>query len=164
MIFPTFLQPSVGRASPPHFQIPFTRSPCRHPGSTFRRLPSHGKVLAPDQADRTSAISGRPPSPHPSRIGTKALTKPHKRAHAAEAELAFPSLAEPRRQPFEGYALGTPYDEMFERDGTERPQYQILHERLQELGPDELRQRQQRADLSFLNQGITFTVYGQKES
>ena len=94
----------------------------------------------------------------------KALTKQHKRAQTAEAELAFPIPADARAQPFEGYALGAPYDEMFDRDGRQRPQYQILHERLQELGPDELLQRQQRADLSFLNQGITFTVYGQQES
>jgi uncharacterized circularly permuted ATP-grasp superfamily protein len=60
--------------------------------------------------------------------------------------------------------MGAPYDEMFAAAAKHRGQYQILHERLLELGPDELRHRQQRADLSFLNQGITFTVYGTEES
>ncbi len=95
---------------------------------------------------------------------TKALTRHHKANQAATADLAFPISADTRSHPFEGYALGDPYDEMFDRDTRQRPQCEILHERLQELGPDELLQRQQRADLSFLNQGITFTVYGQQES
>ena len=94
----------------------------------------------------------------------KVLTKPHKRSAGAAAALDFPLPEAAQPQPFEGYALGQPYDEMFDRDATARQQCLILHERLQELGPDELLQRQQRADLSFLNQGITFTVYGQQES
>jgi uncharacterized circularly permuted ATP-grasp superfamily protein len=94
----------------------------------------------------------------------KALMKQQKRSTNGHADPALLSDGEARLQPFEGYVLGTPYDEMFARDAAQRPQYQILHERLQELGPDELKQRQQRADLSFLNQGITFTVYGQQES
>ena len=44
------------------------------------------------------------------------------------------------------------------------PQYAGLYRQLTESWPaDELRSRQQAADLSFLNQGITFTVYGQEE-
>src|SRR5271168_3448954 len=65
---------------------------------------------------------------HPG-IVAKALTKQQKKSQTAEAELAFPIQAEPR--PFDGYALGDPYDEMFGRDAVQRPQYQILHERLQ---------------------------------
>jgi uncharacterized circularly permuted ATP-grasp superfamily protein len=87
-----------------------------------------------------------------------------KKSRGEVVELALSTLDEQRRQPFDGYALGAPYDELFDRAAAPRPQYQILHERLQELGPEELLQRQQRADLSFLNQGITFTVYGQQES
>src|SRR5262245_56364473 len=65
--------------------------------------------------------------------------------------------------PFEQYRLGPGYDEMFENDNSPRSHYQPLHERLHELSVSELVQRQQAADRSFLNQGITFTVYGREE-
>src|SRR5256885_16839107 len=55
------------------------------------------------------------------------------------------------------------YDEMFAGGGACRPQYQALYQRLQEMPPEELRRRQQAADLSFLHQGVTFTVYGREE-
>ena len=55
------------------------------------------------------------------------------------------------------------YDEMFAAGGVCRPQYQALYQRLQEMPAEELRRRQQAADLSFLHQGITITVYGQEE-
>ncbi|MFN8728892.1 MAG: circularly permuted type 2 ATP-grasp protein [Phycisphaerales bacterium] len=44
--------------------------------------------------------------------------------------------------------------------GLPRPHYQGLHQTLSALGADELRRRQAAADMSFLHQGITFTVYG----
>jgi uncharacterized circularly permuted ATP-grasp superfamily protein len=65
--------------------------------------------------------------------------------------------------PFTHYALDTTYDEMFDAEGAPRPQYQTLYQRLLELPAEELRRRQQAADLSFLHQGITFTVYGNDE-
>jgi uncharacterized circularly permuted ATP-grasp superfamily protein len=65
--------------------------------------------------------------------------------------------------PFREYALDHAYDEMFDAAGRARPQYAHLFERLLTVDPTELRQRQSAADLAFLNQGITFTVYGQKE-
>ncbi len=52
---------------------------------------------------------------------------------------------------------------MFAADGTPRPQYQSLHEHLCRLDPAALRNVQQTAELSFLHQGITFTVYGKQE-
>jgi len=58
---------------------------------------------------------------------------------------------------------GAFYDEMFGADGLCRPQYQALFRRLQEIPHEELRRRQHAADLSFLHQGITFTVYGREE-
>jgi uncharacterized circularly permuted ATP-grasp superfamily protein len=64
---------------------------------------------------------------------------------------------------FRGYLLDQAYDEMFDASGTPREAYATLFERLLTLDPTELRQRQSAADLAFLNQGITFTVYGQKE-
>ena len=65
--------------------------------------------------------------------------------------------------PFRSYVLDGAYDEMFDRAGRARPQYAPLFERLAQVDPAELRQRQSAADLAFLNQGITFTVYGQKD-
>jgi uncharacterized circularly permuted ATP-grasp superfamily protein len=65
--------------------------------------------------------------------------------------------------PFAHYQLDGAYDEMFCADGTPRPHYQALHKRVGELPVDELRRREHAAELSFLNQGITFTVYGRDE-
>ncbi|HEV2859950.1 MAG TPA: circularly permuted type 2 ATP-grasp protein [Pyrinomonadaceae bacterium] len=55
------------------------------------------------------------------------------------------------------------YDEMFERGGACRPQYRAIYERIDQMSAEELHRRQQAADLSFLHQGITFTVYGRDE-
>ncbi|MEW6129635.1 MAG: circularly permuted type 2 ATP-grasp protein [Acidobacteriota bacterium] len=65
--------------------------------------------------------------------------------------------------PFTRYQLDSSFDEMFDGAGTCRPPYQALLKRLFKLSPEELKQRQQSADLSFLHQGITFTVYGREE-
>lgn len=65
--------------------------------------------------------------------------------------------------PFSNYHLDTAYDEMFGTDGRPRPAYQELFHRLLEMPTEMLQQRQQAADLAFLNQGITFTVYGKEE-
>src|SRR5687767_7750423 len=61
----------------------------------------------------------------------------------------------------EGYKIHeAAYDETFDIDGYPRPHYQTLIDRINEFSSDELYQRQQASDLTFLNQGITFTVYG----
>ena len=60
---------------------------------------------------------------------------------------------------FRSYSLDTAYDEMFLPDGTPRPQYEYLFQRLLHLPANELQKRQIDADKSFMNQGITFTVY-----
>jgi uncharacterized circularly permuted ATP-grasp superfamily protein len=65
--------------------------------------------------------------------------------------------------PFRTYLLDQAHDEMFDAQGLPRPQYAALFDRLLTLDPQELKQRQAAADLAFLHQGITFTVYGQKE-
>jgi uncharacterized circularly permuted ATP-grasp superfamily protein len=54
---------------------------------------------------------------------------------------------------------GPAYDELFTLGGEVRSQCEPLHQRLQQLSLQELQSRQQDADLSFLHQGITFTVY-----
>lgn len=68
---------------------------------------------------------------------------------------------------FDGYELGTPYDEMCvgtdARADSIRPHYQALREHLASLNLEELRRHKLVADLSFLHQGITFTVYGRDE-
>src|SRR5579862_7306453 len=65
--------------------------------------------------------------------------------------------------PFQQYELDDAFDEMVDGDGVVRPHYDHLYQTLLELPREELRRRQQVADLSFLHQGITFTVYGKEE-
>src|ERR1700686_2953480 len=64
---------------------------------------------------------------------------------------------------FVNYQLDTAYDEMFESPGNAREHYRALQQTLLKLPPEELRRSQQAADLTFLHEGITFTVYGSKE-
>jgi uncharacterized circularly permuted ATP-grasp superfamily protein len=72
-----------------------------------------------------------------------------------------PSSALP--PPFTDYLLDAAYDEMFNASSFTRPHYHELYQHLLELPQAELRRRQQAADLAFLNQGITFTVYGDSQ-
>ncbi len=53
----------------------------------------------------------------------------------------------------------TAYDETFTMDHQSRVAYKILLNRLLELSSDDLKFRQQASDTTFLNDGITFTVY-----
>ena len=63
--------------------------------------------------------------------------------------------------PFERYELDQAFfDEMFDQTGIARGSYDALFQRLLSMKPGELDNYQQNANLSFLNQGITFTVYG----
>ena len=66
----------------------------------------------------------------------------------------------PRANACQRLPIDVAYDEMFATADDPRAQYQALFHRLLELAPSELKQRQQTADIAFLNQGITFTVYG----
>src|ERR1700679_1866988 len=65
--------------------------------------------------------------------------------------------------PFNEYPLDGAFDEMVDAQGLVRPPYQHLYDTVRDLPPEEIRRRQQIADLSFLHQGITFTVYGREE-
>src|SRR6202453_1194745 len=60
---------------------------------------------------------------------------------------------------FEGYETGNFYDEMFIAPGEPRPQYSKLFQKLGAMAPAQFEERRKLADLSFLIQGITFTVY-----
>jgi uncharacterized circularly permuted ATP-grasp superfamily protein len=61
------------------------------------------------------------------------------------------------------YLLDHAYDEMFSAPGELHKHYELLMNHFSSLPADELQRRKQAADLSFLNQGITFTVYGRQE-
>jgi len=67
------------------------------------------------------------------------------------------------RTALKNYLLDRAYDEMFSGPGVLHPHYEPLLDHFSSLPADELRRRKQAADLSFLNQGITFTVYGRDE-
>jgi uncharacterized circularly permuted ATP-grasp superfamily protein len=64
---------------------------------------------------------------------------------------------------FGDYPLDQAFDEMREATGKVRPHYRALADTLARLPNDELQRRKQSADLAFLTQGITFTVYGRDE-
>ncbi|PDW02517.1 circularly permuted type 2 ATP-grasp protein [Candidatus Viridilinea mediisalina] len=64
---------------------------------------------------------------------------------------------------FASYPLDDAFDEMFDAAGKVRPHYRPLYQRLLELSAADLEERQRFANLTFLNQGITFTVYGDDE-
>ena len=61
------------------------------------------------------------------------------------------------------YPLDLAYDEMRAPGGDLRPHYRAMAENLADLPDGELQRRKQSADLAFLTQGITFTVYGREE-
>jgi len=71
---------------------------------------------------------------------------------AAPTQMAKPGL-------FEGYDTGGFYDEMFLASGQPRPPYARLFQKLSGMAPSHFEERRKLADLSFLIQGITFTVY-----
>jgi hypothetical protein len=56
------------------------------------------------------------------------------------------------------YAVATGYDEA---PGVPRRHYRLIFAALMALDGDDLAEKQRRADLSFLNSGITFTVYAE---
>jgi uncharacterized circularly permuted ATP-grasp superfamily protein len=61
------------------------------------------------------------------------------------------------------YDAGRAYDELLQAGREPRPHYRALYDRLLSLPADELNRRKSAADVSFLNQGITFTVYSSSE-
>lgn len=61
---------------------------------------------------------------------------------------------------FQSYQKETFFDEMFANDSAVFPHYQCVRDRFEGLGLDDLRDRQNLVDSGFLEQGITFTVYG----
>ena len=61
------------------------------------------------------------------------------------------------------YDPGVGYDEMFESPGVPRPHCKPVFDALEGLTGEDLAEARQRADLAFVNLGITFTVYSESE-
>jgi len=57
----------------------------------------------------------------------------------------------------------TGFDEAFTREGTPRAPYASVVDVLEKMGAKELQRREHMQQVSLMNQGITFTVYGDKE-
>jgi uncharacterized circularly permuted ATP-grasp superfamily protein len=64
---------------------------------------------------------------------------------------------------FDEYNPGSYFDEMFESADQVRSHYDLLYQRYVELTREEFDRKRTAADNSFLNQGITFTVYNDNE-
>src|ERR1035438_3868284 len=75
--------------------------------------------------------------------------------HPAQVKLSEHAL-------LKNYLLDRAYDEMFAGPDELHPHYEPLFERFSSLPVDELQRRKHSAELSFLNQGITFTGYGRQ--
>ena len=60
---------------------------------------------------------------------------------------------------FGEYAAGPFYDEMFVAPDEPRAHYAKIFHKLARMVPSQFEERRKHADLSFLLQGITFTVY-----
>ena len=60
---------------------------------------------------------------------------------------------------FQNYDADGLFDEMFMAPGVPRPHYAPVAEQLMQLDLPAFERRRRMADMSFRNQGITFTVY-----
>src|SRR3954453_17297550 len=86
------------------------------------------------------------------------MVAPSRRPPPIDASAVREFLA---RQPmFQRYEVNGLYDEMFTAPGVPRAHYVSVSEKLAELDPAAFARRRRMADVSFRNQGITFTVYG----
>ena len=66
--------------------------------------------------------------------------------------------------PFENYQLNNFFDEMFGLSSEmPLPHYQKVYARVSKLTPYEIREKRRLADSSFLEHGVTFTVYGDED-
>ena len=61
---------------------------------------------------------------------------------------------------FETYEPGDFYDELFAAKGQPRPEAALLIERINSLSVEQVRQRQQAAQIALFKVGVTFNVYG----
>lgn len=77
--------------------------------------------------------------------------------------MALPVMLPPNHDALANYQIGSAFDEMFASNGEPRAEYQELLRAFLEMPAGELAARKRSADLSFLTEGITFTVYGRDE-
>src|SRR5579872_1786787 len=61
---------------------------------------------------------------------------------------------------FDSYQTNGFYDEMFDASGQPRPHYRKLYQRITAMSAADYTRRVHLADLTLVNQGITFVVYG----
>lgn len=62
------------------------------------------------------------------------------------------------------YDFGAGYDELFEAPGVPRAHARRLVQTLDRMTPEDIADRKRRADIAFLELGITFTVYNESDS
>src|SRR3982750_1355480 len=60
---------------------------------------------------------------------------------------------------FDRYEVNGLFDEMFEAPARPRPHYAAVASRLSAMGPPAFARRVRMADVTFRNQGVTFTYY-----
>ena len=60
---------------------------------------------------------------------------------------------------FTSYKVEPFFDEMLKASGKPKDHYQKFYDMIQKFSIDELKENHETAQLSFLRQGITFTVY-----
>ena len=63
----------------------------------------------------------------------------------------------------DNYDIGDFFDEMFTATGVPHPHYEAIYGRLRHLSKESFEERRRRASISFLYQGVTFTVYHENE-
>ncbi|MFN2268106.1 MAG: circularly permuted type 2 ATP-grasp protein [Desulfonatronovibrio sp.] len=64
---------------------------------------------------------------------------------------------------FDGYEVGSFFDEMFDSSVSPRPGTRLLADKIQSLEPEELLTRQAAAEKVFFDLGVTFSVYGHEQ-
>jgi len=64
---------------------------------------------------------------------------------------------------FKNYDVGNFFDEMFSAPGVVRPHYREVLDRFNEMQEGEIERKQALANGTFLNQGVTFTVYNDNQ-
>ncbi|MEO6846937.1 MAG: circularly permuted type 2 ATP-grasp protein [Chthoniobacterales bacterium] len=64
---------------------------------------------------------------------------------------------------FDGYQTDGFFDESFSEDGISREHYRQLVERFRKMSPEDFERKRKLAERSYLNQGITFTVYNDNQ-
>ena len=73
---------------------------------------------------------------------------------------SYRDLASADRMTFSGYDVGGFFDEVIGDDGRPRSGAELLVDRIQKIGTEELLRRQSAAEQALLRMGVTFAVYG----